>query len=93
MFGGILTNNCSMTFVTVIECPSLSLANGLITYAGDGTPEFAIGSVASHSCDAGFTLDGFIARTCMDDDQADIIGVWSESPPSCERKDFEHKML
>ena len=25
------------------------------------------------------------SRTCMDDDQADTIGVWSGEMPSCER--------
>ena len=57
----------------------------MITYATDATPEFAIETVAIHSCSAGFSLVGFVTRTCMDDDQADIVGVWSDSAPSCER--------
>ena len=58
----------------------------MITYATDTTPEFAIGTVATHSCSAGFSLVGAVTRTCMDDDQADIVGVWTDSDPSCERK-------
>ena len=58
----------------------------MITYAADTTPEFAIGTVATHSCSAGFSLVGVASRSCMDDDQADVVGVWSDSNPSCERK-------
>ena len=54
-------------------------------YAADSAPEFEIGTVATHSCSAGFALVGDVTRTCMDDDQADIIGVWSGSASTCER--------
>ena len=54
-------------------------------YAADNTSEFEIGTVATHSCSAGFALVGDVTRTCMDDDQADIIGVWSGSASTCER--------
>ena len=60
----------------------------MITYAADTTPEFEIGTVATHICIAGFALVGDMTRTCMDDDQADIVGVWSESAPTCEGNDF-----
>ena len=58
----------------------------MITYAMDTTPEFAIATVATYACSAGFSLVGVVTRTCMDDDQADIVGVWSGDAPSCERK-------
>ena len=73
-------------FIAAIECPSLSLTDGLVAYAADTSPDFSIGTVATHTCSAGFALVGDVTRTCMDDDQADIIGVWSGSAPSCERK-------
>ena len=62
-------------------------------YAVDITPEFELGTVATHNimCDTGFALVGGVTRTCMDDDQADIIGVWSGSAPTCERKDLIKK--
>ena len=60
----------------------------MITYAADTTSEFEIGTVATHICNAGFLRVGDMTRTCMDDDQADIFGVWSGSAPTCERKDF-----
>ena len=58
----------------------------MITYAADTTPQFAIDTVATHSCNAGFALVGDMTRTCMDDDQADIVGVWSGNTPTCKRK-------
>ena len=60
----------------------------MITYAADTTSKFEIGSVATHTCITGFALVGDMTRTCMDDDQADIVGVWSRSAPTCERNDF-----
>ena len=78
-------NVVTLSFFTAIECPFLSLTNGMIVYASDTSPEFEIGTVATHSCDAGFALVGGMTRTCMDDDQTDIIGVWSGSAPTCER--------
>ena len=81
-------------FITAIECPPLSLANGMITYAGDTTPGFEIGTGATHACDTGFALVGFVTRTCEDDDQADIVGLWSGSPPpTCERTALEHYLF
>ena len=60
-------------------------------YAADTTPDFAIGTVATHTCNAGFALVGDMTRTCADDDQADIVGAWSGSAPTCERKYFQNK--
>ena len=60
----------------------------MILYAADTTPEFEIGTVATHTCITGFALVGDMTRTCMDNDQADIVGVWSGSAPTCERNNF-----
>ena len=56
----------------------------MVTYAADNTPEFEIGTVVTNNCSAGFALVGDMTRTCEDDDQADTVGVWSGSPPTCE---------
>ena len=72
--------------VAAIECPSLSLTNGMIAYATDTTPQFEIGTVATHRCNAGYALVGGSTRPWMDDDQADNVGVWSGTAPTCERK-------
>ena len=65
----------------------------MIVFASDTTSDFEIGTVATHSCNTGFALVGDTTRTCMDDDQADIVGVWSGSAPTCERKDFAFCLL
>ena len=78
----------STYFFTAIDCPSISITNGVVMYAADTTSKFEIGTVATLTCNAGFALVGDMTRTCMDDDQADIVGVWSGSAPTCERKDF-----
>ena len=78
---------------TEIECPSLSITNGVIVFASDTTPNFEIGTEATHTCNAGFALVGEMTRTCRDDDQADIVGLWSGSAPTCERKDFAFCLL
>ena len=64
----------------------LSLANGMVTYVLDTTAEFEVMTIATHTCNAGFALVGALTRTCMVDDQVDIVGVWSGSPPTCEGK-------
>ena len=79
------TGLVSPFLITAIECPSLNLTNGVITYAVVNTSEFEIGTIATHLCNTEFALVGNVNRTCMDDGQA---GVWSESAPTCERKDF-----
>ena len=69
-----------------IECPELNLGNGMVTYTTDMIADFEFGTVATHSCDAGFVLQGSTTRTCVDDDGMDTVGVWNESPPTCIRK-------
>ena len=54
----------------------------MIVYATDNTPQFEIGTVANHSCSAGYALTGGSTRTCMDDEQADIVGDWSGTAPT-----------
>ena len=69
---------------TAIECPSITLTNGMVAYAADNSPPFSLGTVATYTCSPGFALVGDMTRTCMDDDQADIVGVWSGVASSCE---------
>ena len=58
----------------------------MIAYGTDTTPQFEIGTIATHSCNVGYALVGGSTRPCMDHDQADIFGVWSGTAPTCERK-------
>ena len=64
----------SYSYPTVV-CPSLSLTNGMISYSD---PTLGVGSVATHSCDPGYTLNGGNTRSCQSD------GSWSGSDPTCE---------
>ena len=57
---------------------------------------FDIGTVATFSCNAGFSLNGSTAiLNCTDDDQADTIGTWNGMEPSCLSKglSFQAKLM
>ena len=76
--------NTCISSLAAIVCSALDeLENGQITYDADNATDFELNTVATHTCDEGFSLVGQSTRTCMDDDQADTIGVWSEAAPSC----------
>ena len=76
----------SCLFLSIaIECPGLTLENGAVTYATDTMANFVQGTIATHSCDNGFVLNGSVTRTCMDNGM-DFVGVWSGSAPTCARK-------
>ncbi len=77
--------------VAAIQCPPLDgIENGVITYATDITPNYDLGTVATYACDAGYFLDlslgGSMTRTCVDDEDNDAEGVFSEQAPRCIRK-------
>ena len=54
-------------------CPLLEApAHGTIA-----APQTEIGSTVTYACEAGYSLDGASARTCLED------GTWSGRPPQC----------
>ena len=64
-------------------CPVLSApANGQVDAAVR-----IFGSVATYSCDAGFTLNGEATRTCGGE------GAWSGNAPSCDRELTPHNFV
>ena len=65
----------------VITCSDLpSLTNGIINYSGGGsTNSRPVDTVATYTCDTGYTLNGGSTRTCGS-------GVWSGLAPTCQRK-------
>ncbi len=73
---------------TAIECPPTPpISNGgMISYATDNTPNFALGTIATYTCMTGFFLVVSEVRTCMDDGGTDTIGTWIGEPPTCVRK-------
>ena len=70
---------------TAIECSALTApTNGRVTYSTDMTEPFSIGTVATFTCDDDYTLNGATATlTCADDNQADTLGTWGGSEPTC----------
>ena len=78
----------NLFFLAAIEChPLLSIANGFIKYYPDDTPNYALGTVATYSCDAGYVLDlsvGSVTRTCTDNGNVmDAIGEFDGQAPTC----------
>ena len=68
-----------------IECSALTApTNGQVSYSTDMTEPFSIGTVATFTCDDDYTLNSATATlTCADDNQADTLGTWGGSEPSC----------
>ena len=61
-----------------VVCPSLSpLTNGIVSY-NDLT--LGLNTMATYTCDTGYTLTGDTTRTCGSD------GVWSGFDPLCQCK-------
>ncbi len=58
----------------------LSLPNGAISYSMGSTDIRPINTIATQSCNDGYTLNGDTTRTCGSD------GVWNGSVPTCQRK-------
>ena len=67
-----------------VMCQSLSLTNGTISYSD---PTLGEGSVATHSCDTGYTLNGGSTRTCQTD------GTWNGSAPICEGEHIKRHLF
>ena len=71
----VITHSSSifLSLFTAIDCGGLSRpSNGQISI-----PATMLGSMATYSCDPGYTLDGNASRICGSD------GQWSGSQPSC----------
>ncbi len=67
----------------VITCSDLILlTNGDIVYTAGSTNSRPVDTVATYTCNTGYTLNGGTTRTCESD------GVWSGSTPTCQRKWF-----
>ncbi|XP_064386669.1 sushi, von Willebrand factor type A, EGF and pentraxin domain-containing protein 1-like [Halichondria panicea] len=65
--------------VHLLVCPDLmDLVNGSIAYDMETIDDRPVDTVATYTCDIGYTLIGNSTRTCGSD------GVWSGSDPACE---------
>ena len=82
----LLTDLLSHTVST--ECLPLPNINyGMITYSTTGTPNYALGTVATYFCNTGFVLDltggSTVMRTCEDDGDGDALGEFTGQAPLC----------
>ena len=62
-------------------------------YAPDSVPNYRLGTTATYSCNAGFSLDlsaGCEKRTCVDDGDNDAEGVFNFRAPTCVCKSAEY---
>ena len=67
----------SLIFV-VITCPHLSLANGGITYSiSPLNGRYRVHTVASFTCNSGYSISGSSTRTCQ------MSGNWDQQTPIC----------
>ena len=75
-----------LSFLAAIECPALTAPmNGQVSY--DMTSPYQIGTEATFTCNAGFSLNGAVDMlTCADDDQLDTVGTWGGTEPPCPRE-------
>ena len=59
----------------------------MISYSNAGTPNYALGAVATYSCNPGFVLDltggSTVMRICEDDGDGDALGEFTDQAPSC----------
>ncbi len=62
-------------------CPDLTVpANGMISYNMGAASPRPVDTMATYTCNPGFTLNGGSTRTCGSD------GVWSGFAPTCQRE-------
>ena len=73
-----MTYNC-LSLSSVLLCPALSNpANGRVTVTTR-----SIGSVATYSCNEGYSLEGDESRTC---EEIESRAVWFSQEPRCVRE-------
>ncbi len=90
MISFIIKTLNKIAFSLLAQCTPLpNLPNGFISYGFDETPNYDVGTVATHTCIAGFVLVGSMTRNC--------IGslTWSREMPTCQRENnpIPHKVL
>ena len=72
--------------MVAIFCPSLTApVNGSVTYTftANGNGSYPFNSVATYSCDTGFSLVGNSNRTCTGDGSS-ITGAFNGVAPTCQ---------
>ncbi len=71
-------NRFMQLYFPTAQCPPLpEIANGMISYLPDNTPDYDVGTTANYICEDGFTLSGDVTRDCQSD------GTFSGMEPVC----------
>ncbi len=74
-------------FCVAVMCASLPPpANGRVFYFTDFTPPYDYGTVATYSCNTGFSIGGGDVNSVCADVDNEAEGGWTRTPPTCERK-------
>ena len=72
------------------------ILNGLVVYAPDSAPNYSLGTVATYSCNTSYFLNvtaGSEMRTCIDDGDNDVEGIFNHTAPTCDRKSMALKLV
>ena len=73
---------CQITIA--VTCTILTLSNGRITYSihSVSTTRYPVDTVATFSCNSGYSLSGSSTRTCQ------TSGNWNQATPTCNKNNF-----
>ena len=73
----------TLFFHTAITCASLDpVGNGSIAYSPNISEPFDFDTVATHTCNEAYYLEGIGIRTCVGDGSS-TTGQWSGAAPVC----------
>ena len=71
-------NNKFFKYFVVVTCSALMLSNGGVSYNTNVTNGgYTVDTVATISCNRGYSLSEFSSRTCQ------TSGRWNQQIPSC----------
>ena len=55
--------------------------SGEINYSQEN---LTVDTIATYTCDTGYSLTGSPTQQCMENDQGGLVGVWNGTAPTCE---------
>ena len=66
----------------VVTCSALTLSNGGVNYSTNAVSQsYTVDTVASFSCNRGYSLSGSTSRTCQ------TSRLWTSELPTCSQSD------
>ena len=72
---------------TLVACAHIRLDNGEVNYDGSRVPfaftdKYSVDTVATFSCNPGYSLSGSSSSICQDS------GTWDPQPPTCDNENI-----